>query len=96
MNIPIWVGHKAIRNKKSGVVYVNNIAILDGEIFDNRNPTNRRIVPDAFEHYWDLRRPERGVSFLDAYSTLNHGIKFRSDRIYKGRWQRIQRRRQKL
>ena len=88
MNIPIWVGHEAIRGKKSTVVYANNVAILNGKVVDNRNPINSRIVPNAIKHYWDLRRPGRGVSFLDAYSTLNHGIKFRSDRIYKGRWQK--------
>ena len=89
MNIPIWLGYKAVRNKKSTVFYANNIAMVDGEVIDNRALLiNRRIVPNAFEHYWDLRRPERGVSFLDAYSTINAGIKFRSDRKYKGRWQK--------
>ena len=85
--------------KISSVFYCNNVAIIGGEVIDNREQTINRGYKQQTEikfaskrskqHFWpQARRPDRRISALDTISTMQHGIRFRSDVKIGKRWEK--------
>ena len=90
----IWSGQKCRRGELSPVLYCNNVAIIGEKVVDNRGPminrghkqqTMIKFASNRSKH-WHERCISRSVSALDTITTMQHGIRFRSD-IKKGnRW----------
>ena len=91
--------NKCDYGKISPVFYCNNVAIIDGELVDNREQAINRGYNQQTEikfnskrskqHFWpQARRPDRRISALDTISTMQYGIKFRSDIKRGRRWEK--------
>ena len=89
---------KCRRGELSPVLYCNNVAIIGEKIIDNRGQvinrghkqqTEIKFASKCSGHFWDRAKlPNRMISALDAISTMQYGIRFRSD-VKKGkRWEK--------
>ena len=90
---------KCRRGEVSPVLYCNNVAIIGEKVIDNREQKINRGYKQQTEikfaskrskqHFWpQARRPDRRISALDTISTMQHGIRFRSDVKIGKRWEK--------
>jgi hypothetical protein len=80
---------KCRRGELSPVLYCNNVAIIGEKVIDNRGQvinrghkqqTELKFTSKRSGHFWKQSKlPDRMISALDTISTMQHGIRFRSD-----------------
>ena len=89
---------KCRRGELSLVLYCNNVAIIGEKVIDNRGQVINRGYKQQTElkftskrsgHFWKQSKlPDRMISALDTISTMQHGIRFRSDVKRGNRWEK--------
>ena len=95
-NEPLFIKdfQKCRRGKYSPVLYCNNVAIIGEKIIDNREhtidrgseqQTKLKFASRQSQHWWE-RSISRGISALDTITTMQHGIRFRSDVKIGSKW----------
>jgi len=89
---------KCRKGEFSPVLYCNNVAIIGEEVVDNREQvinrghkqqTELKFTSKRSGHFWKQSKlPDRMISALDTISTMQHGIRFRSDVKRGNRWEK--------